>query len=53
MMGDIFYSYGIEPNRKALGALVQYSHEQRLASKKLEIEDLLHVSTYDLKEDLA
>ncbi len=32
LMGDNYWPYGIEPNRKALEALFQYSYEQRLAS---------------------
>ena len=49
-MGDNYWPYGIEPNRKALNALIQYSHEQGLAKRKLKIEELFHASTLALKE---
>ena len=45
LMGENFWPYGIEPNRKALDALFQYSHEQGLASRLLTIEELFHTST--------
>ena len=48
LMGENFWPYGIEPNRKALKALCQYSHEQGLAKKKLKIEELFHPSTLGL-----
>lgn len=49
-MGSNYWPYGIEPNRKALEALFQYSHEQGLASKKLTIEELFEPSTLALVE---
>ena len=49
-MGDNYWPYGIEPNLKTLNALLQYSHEQGLAKRKLKIEDLFHASTLDLRE---
>ena len=49
-MGENFWPYGIEPNRKALESLFQYSHEQGLASRKLTVEELFHPSTLTLKE---
>jgi 4,5-dihydroxyphthalate decarboxylase len=45
LMGKNFWPYGIEPNRKSLEALFQYSHEQGLAKKQLTIEELFHPST--------
>jgi 4,5-dihydroxyphthalate decarboxylase len=45
VMGENFWPYGIEPNRKTLDALFQYSYDQGLAKKKLKIEDLFHAST--------
>ena len=52
LMGENFWPYGIEPNRKALKALFQYSHEQGLASRKLAIKDLFHPSTLTLNEPI-
>ncbi|UCE49044.1 MAG: ABC transporter substrate-binding protein [Phycisphaerales bacterium] len=50
LMGENFWPYGIEPNRKALEALFQYSYEQGLAKKKLAIEELFHPSTLKLMD---
>ena len=50
LMGENFWPYGIEANRKALNALFQYSHEQGLASKRLTVEDLFHPSTLGFEE---
>jgi 4,5-dihydroxyphthalate decarboxylase len=53
LMGDNYWSYGIEPNRKTLDALFQYSHEQGLASRKLTIEELFHPATLEFSEQLS
>jgi 4,5-dihydroxyphthalate decarboxylase len=53
LMGDNYWSYGIEPNRKALEALFQYSYEQGLAGRKLTIEELFHPSTLEFSEQVA
>jgi len=53
LMGDNYYSYGIESNRKILEALFRYSHQQGLASRKLTIEELFDPSTLELTEPPA
>jgi 4,5-dihydroxyphthalate decarboxylase len=45
VMGKNFWPYGIEPNTKAMNALLQYCYDQGLANKRLQIEDLFHPST--------
>lgn len=50
LMGENYFPYGIEPNRKALEALFQYSYEQGLAKKRLTIEELFHPPTLELME---
>jgi len=50
LMGDNFWPYGIEVNRKALESLFLYSYEQGLARQRLTIEELFHPSTLDLLE---
>jgi 4,5-dihydroxyphthalate decarboxylase len=40
LMGENFYSYGIEQNRKTLETLFRYSYEQELASRELRVEEL-------------
>ncbi len=53
LMGDNYWPYGIEPNRKALEALFRYSHEQGLASRELTIEELFHPATLEFSEQLS
>ena len=50
LMGDNYWPYGIEANRKSLEALFRYSHEQGLASRRLEVEEMFHPSTMELVE---
>lgn len=50
LMGENFWPYGIEPNRKALEALFQYSHEQGLCSRKVTIEEVFHPASLDFAE---
>jgi 4,5-dihydroxyphthalate decarboxylase len=51
LMGDNYWPYGIEPNRKALETLFRYSHEQGLAKRRLTVEELFHPTTLDLVEE--
>ena len=50
LMGENFWPYGINANRKTLEALFQYSYEQGLAKKRLTIEDLFHPSSLGFAE---
>lgn len=50
LMGENFWPYGIEPNRKALETLFRYSHEQGLSSRELTIEELFYPSTLKYTE---
>ncbi len=50
LMGENFWPYGIETNRKALEALCQYSYEQGLTSKRLTIEDLFEPTSLNFTE---
>jgi 4,5-dihydroxyphthalate decarboxylase len=52
-MGDNYYSYGIEHNRKTLEALFRYSHQQGLCSRELTIEELFEPASLNLKESSA
>jgi 4,5-dihydroxyphthalate decarboxylase len=47
LMGDDYWPYGVEANRKALEALVRYSCEQGLAERPVSIESLFAPSTLD------
>ena len=50
LMGDNYWPYGIEENRKTLETLFRYSYEQGLSNKQLTIEELFHHSTLRLTE---
>jgi 4,5-dihydroxyphthalate decarboxylase len=50
LMGENFWPYGIEANRKTLEALFQYSYEQGLAKKRLTVEELFHPSSLGFKD---
>jgi 4,5-dihydroxyphthalate decarboxylase len=46
IMGDDWWPYGIEKNRKTIEAMCQYSYEQGLAEKLMKIEDLFAPETF-------
>ena len=50
LMGNNFWPYGIEANRKTLEALFKYSFDQGLANKKLTIGELFAHSSLNFKE---
>lgn len=50
LLGDNFYSYGIESNRKTLEALFRYSHQQGLSSRELTVEELFVPASIKLTE---
>lgn len=50
VMGENFWPYGIEPNRKTLDAMCQYAYDQGLAEKRVKFDDLFHASAIGLTE---
>ena len=50
-MGENFWPYGIEPNKKALEDLYQYSYEQGLAKRKLKMEELFLPESLEFSEN--
>jgi 4,5-dihydroxyphthalate decarboxylase len=50
LMGDNYWPYGIDANRKVLEAMFLYSYEQGLASRQLTIEELFHPTTLELQD---
>jgi len=50
LMGEDYWPYGIERNRKELEAVMRYTHEQGLVERRLDFEQLFHPSTLELKE---
>ena len=49
-MGDNFWPYGIEANRKTLETLCRYCYEQGLIKQKVSIEDLFLSSSFGFTE---
>ena len=45
IIGRDWYPYGIEQNRPTIEALLQYTHEQGLTSRRVKIEELFAPST--------
>jgi 4,5-dihydroxyphthalate decarboxylase len=50
LMGDDYWSYGAQPNHKALDTLARYSFEQGLSVRKLAVEEMFAPSTYELSK---
>lgn len=50
LMGEDFWPYGIEENRKQLEVFAQYSYEQGLSSRVVPVNELFAHSTHDLSK---
>ena len=48
LMGNNFWSYGFEANRKELELVMRYVHEQGLSKRQIAIEEIFHPSTLKL-----
>jgi 4,5-dihydroxyphthalate decarboxylase len=53
LMGENFWPYGIEANRKELELVMRYTYEQGLVKHRLKFEELFHPSTLELREDTS
>jgi 4,5-dihydroxyphthalate decarboxylase len=47
LMGEDFWSYGLDANRHVLGVFLRRHHAEGLSSRLLEPEDLFHPSTHE------
>ena len=47
LMGDDFWSYGLEPNRKTLETFLRHHHAQGLSSRLVTPDELFHPSTHE------
>lgn len=47
LMGEDFWPYGLEPNRENLQTLIEYTYEQGLISRRLEVESLFAPETLE------
>ena len=53
LMGNNYWKYGIEANRKELEAIMRYVFEQGLVKRQITFEELFDPTTLELKEDLG
>lgn len=47
LMGDDFWSYGVEKNRKVLDYFLAQHHAQGLSSRRVSVEEMFHPATYE------
>jgi 4,5-dihydroxyphthalate decarboxylase len=47
LLGEDFWSYGVQANRNTLQAFLKHHHEQGLSSRLVEVDELFHPSTYE------
>jgi 4,5-dihydroxyphthalate decarboxylase len=47
LMGDDYWAYGLEPNRKTLETFLRHHHAQGLSQRLLTAEELFHPSTHE------
>ena len=47
VMGEDFWPYGVEPNRKLLDYFLAQHHAQGLSSRRLSVDELFHPATYE------
>ena len=47
LMGDDFWSYGVEPNRKTLETFLRHHHAQGLSPRLMQVEEMFHPSVYE------
>jgi 4,5-dihydroxyphthalate decarboxylase len=47
LMGEDYWSYGLEPNRKTLDTFLRHHHAQGLSARLLKAEELFHPSTHE------
>jgi 4,5-dihydroxyphthalate decarboxylase len=48
LMGEDFWSYGVQQNAREIDAITRYAHEQGLTARRLTADDLFVPSTFDL-----
>ena len=48
LMGNDYWRYGIEANRKELEAIMRYTYEQGLVKKHGGLEEMFHPGTLEL-----
>jgi 4,5-dihydroxyphthalate decarboxylase len=46
LMGQDFWSYGVEPNRAVLETFLRHHHSQGLSSRRVSVDELFHPTTH-------
>ncbi len=47
LMGDDFWSYGLDANRRVLDTFLRHHHAQGLSSRRVAVEELFHPATLE------
>jgi len=47
LMGEDFWAYGVEPNRKALEMFLRHHHSQGLSPRLMKVEEMFHPAVYE------
>jgi 4,5-dihydroxyphthalate decarboxylase len=47
LMGEDFWSYGVDANRKTLETFLRHHHAQGLSSRRVSVDELFHPATYE------
>ncbi len=47
LMGQDFWPYGVEPNRKTLETFLRHHHSQGLSPRLVTVEELIHPTTFE------
>ncbi len=47
LMGEDYWSYGVQPNRKTLETFLHHHHSQGLSSRKVSVEEMFHPATLE------
>ena len=50
LMGEDYWSYGVEHNRHVLESFTRYHHEQGLSARQVKVEELFPPSTFELSK---
>jgi 4,5-dihydroxyphthalate decarboxylase len=48
LLGEDFWSYGLEPNRKVLDTFLRHHHAQGLSPRRVAVEELFHPSSIEV-----
>ena len=47
LLGNDFWPYGVEANRRALESFLRHHHEQGLSQRQVRVEELFHPATLE------